>query len=77
MNEKIPKLVEEYGDEKNEDIYTHILNAVISYTKYALLKIDDKKLAMFIEEVIIEVEEPIEEHSDEEQEEPSKTCVMI
>jgi hypothetical protein len=43
INTKIPKLVEEYG---GENIYTHILNAVISYTKYMELKIEDKKIAM-------------------------------
>lgn len=36
MNEEIPKIIEEYGDGGEKDkIYNHILNAVISYTKYA------------------------------------------
>jgi hypothetical protein len=52
MNEKIPKLVEEYGDENNEKIYEHILDAVITYTRYPLLKIQNKKLTMIVEDII-------------------------
>jgi hypothetical protein len=63
MNEKIPKLVEEYGDEKNEKIYEHILDAVITYTRYRLLKIQNKKLTMIVEDIIEPVKEPVQQSS--------------
>ena len=62
MNEKIPDIVKEYGDEKTEegepDIYDHILSAVVSYTKYQNFFIAQEKLEIKPEGIPEPVPEP-------------------
>lgn len=54
MNDKIPEIVKEYGDEHKTDnnepsVYEHILSAIISYTKYSEFVLVDNKLELYVE----------------------------